>query len=328
MVGLVEGVTGLEAAERIARHDLARLNYPPANWVPERAGPDGKRVLDVLVVGAGMCGQTAGWNLIREGIRNIRVIDRNPHGQRRPVEHHGAHADPALAQAPHRPRSRRALPHLPRLVRGAARRRGLGEALQGAAARLDGLSPLGAEGRRPAGRERRGARRRRARRRSPEGDAVDRRDAPRPQARAGQRPRRLGRLPLGQLPLVRPERSQAHRQGLPYAGRDRLHASSPASASACWACSPPRSTMPRPRSKPARARRSATPAARTCRRSTSPRACPSPASSAARACWTTTGAGRSTPTCWPPARRRRTNRCCARRSCRASPSTSPNRGST
>ena len=45
---------------RIARHDLARLNYPPANWVPERAGPDGKRVLDVLVVGAGMCGQTVG----------------------------------------------------------------------------------------------------------------------------------------------------------------------------------------------------------------------------------------------------------------------------
>ncbi|HTE82652.1 MAG TPA: NAD(P)/FAD-dependent oxidoreductase [Reyranella sp.] len=84
MVGVVEGVTGLEAVERIARHDLARLNYPPANWVPECSGPDGKRVLDVLVVGAGMCGQTAGWNLIREGIRNIRVIDRNPHGKEGP----------------------------------------------------------------------------------------------------------------------------------------------------------------------------------------------------------------------------------------------------
>jgi FAD-dependent urate hydroxylase len=77
MADLVEGATGLEAAERIARHDLARLNYPTANWVPERFGPDGKRVLDVLVVGAGMCGQTAGWNFLREGIRNIRVIDRN-----------------------------------------------------------------------------------------------------------------------------------------------------------------------------------------------------------------------------------------------------------
>jgi cation diffusion facilitator CzcD-associated flavoprotein CzcO len=75
MADLVEG-EGLEAAERIARHDLARLNYPAANWVPERFGPDGERVLDVLVVGAGMCGQTAGWNLLREGIRNIRVIDQ------------------------------------------------------------------------------------------------------------------------------------------------------------------------------------------------------------------------------------------------------------
>ena len=75
MADLVEG-EGLEAAERIARHDLARLNYPAANWVPERFAPDGTRVLDVLVVGAGMCGQTAGWNLLREGIRNIRVIDQ------------------------------------------------------------------------------------------------------------------------------------------------------------------------------------------------------------------------------------------------------------
>jgi cation diffusion facilitator CzcD-associated flavoprotein CzcO len=78
MADIVESVAGLEAAERIARHDLARLSYPPTNWVPARTGPDGKRVLDVLVVGAGMCGQTAGWNLLREGIRNIRVIERNP----------------------------------------------------------------------------------------------------------------------------------------------------------------------------------------------------------------------------------------------------------
>lgn len=75
---------GLEALEKIARHDLARLNYPAANWVPERAGPDGKRVLDVLVVGAGMCGQTVGWGLRREGIRNIRVIERNTHGREGP----------------------------------------------------------------------------------------------------------------------------------------------------------------------------------------------------------------------------------------------------
>ncbi|MBX9943692.1 MAG: NAD(P)/FAD-dependent oxidoreductase [Reyranella sp.] len=74
----------MAALRKTARHDLARLNYPPANWVPERAGPDGQRVLDVLVVGAGMCGQTAGFGLLREGISNIRVIERETHGREGP----------------------------------------------------------------------------------------------------------------------------------------------------------------------------------------------------------------------------------------------------
>ncbi|MGD9886241.1 MAG: FAD/NAD(P)-binding protein [Reyranella sp.] len=90
MIGVVEAdsiasrAAGLAALADAARHDLARLNYPPANWVPEHVGPDGRRVLDVLVVGAGMCGQTVGWGLLREGIRNIRVIERAPHGKEGP----------------------------------------------------------------------------------------------------------------------------------------------------------------------------------------------------------------------------------------------------
>lgn len=85
MDGLVEPQSeGLDALEKIARHDLARLNYPAANWVPPQTDAGGKRVLDVLVVGAGMCGQTVGWGLRREGIRNIRVIERNPHGREGP----------------------------------------------------------------------------------------------------------------------------------------------------------------------------------------------------------------------------------------------------
>lgn len=85
MDGLVERQSeGLDALEKVARHDLARLNHPPANWVPPRTGPGGRPVLDVLVVGAGMCGQTAAFALQREGIRNLRVIDRESHGREGP----------------------------------------------------------------------------------------------------------------------------------------------------------------------------------------------------------------------------------------------------
>ena len=70
-------------AER-ARHDLEMINYPPADWVPEVAGPDGRPMLDALVVGGGMCGQTAAFALLREGIRKVRVIDRNQRGEEGP----------------------------------------------------------------------------------------------------------------------------------------------------------------------------------------------------------------------------------------------------
>jgi len=67
-----------------ARDDLARLNFPPANWIPPAAGPDGSPMLDVLVVGGGMCGQTATFALLREGVRNIRCVDRAPYGREGP----------------------------------------------------------------------------------------------------------------------------------------------------------------------------------------------------------------------------------------------------
>ncbi|MDB5752375.1 MAG: NAD(P)/FAD-dependent oxidoreductase [Ramlibacter sp.] len=67
-----------------ASADLARLNLPPANWVLPALGPQGQTVLDVLVAGAGMCGQTAAYALLREGISNFRVIDRAARGQEGP----------------------------------------------------------------------------------------------------------------------------------------------------------------------------------------------------------------------------------------------------
>ena len=64
----------------LARRELAQLNFPPANWVLPAKGPGGKPLLDVLVVGGGMCGQLATFALMREGIRNIRCVDRAPRG--------------------------------------------------------------------------------------------------------------------------------------------------------------------------------------------------------------------------------------------------------
>lgn len=73
----------LQALSAEARRDLERLNYPAPNWVQGTASP-GDPTLDVLVVGAGMCGQTAAFALLREGVRKIRVIDAAARGEEGP----------------------------------------------------------------------------------------------------------------------------------------------------------------------------------------------------------------------------------------------------
>ena len=75
---------GLAALESALARDFEHLNYPPANWVPERAGPDGRPLCDVLIVGAGMCGLTASFALQRLGIARQRLIDRAPAGSEGP----------------------------------------------------------------------------------------------------------------------------------------------------------------------------------------------------------------------------------------------------
>lgn len=75
-----EDPAALRVLEARVAHDLACLNYPPADWVPPRAGPDGAPVLDVLVAGGGMCGQTAAYALRREGLHRVRTIDARGEG--------------------------------------------------------------------------------------------------------------------------------------------------------------------------------------------------------------------------------------------------------
>lgn len=71
---------GLTALETEAKRELQRLNWPAPNWAIPATGADGNGVLDVLVVGGGMCGQTAAFALMREGVRNIRVVERRAAG--------------------------------------------------------------------------------------------------------------------------------------------------------------------------------------------------------------------------------------------------------
>ena len=65
---------GLSALESRVRFDLACINYPPPNWMVPAPHSD------VVIVGAGMAGLVLTFSLLRNGIRNIRCVDRNPAG--------------------------------------------------------------------------------------------------------------------------------------------------------------------------------------------------------------------------------------------------------
>src|SRR3954467_10265658 len=69
----------LKKLAALARSDLQRLNYPGKDWIVPHQG-----LLDVLIVGGGMCGQTATFALLREGVRNLRCVDRAPRGREGP----------------------------------------------------------------------------------------------------------------------------------------------------------------------------------------------------------------------------------------------------
>src|SRR3954471_3510389 len=74
----------LQALAKQARRELSQLNYPGKDWVVPHKGSDGRPLLDVLIVGGGMCGQTATFALLREGVRNLRCVDRAARGREGP----------------------------------------------------------------------------------------------------------------------------------------------------------------------------------------------------------------------------------------------------
>jgi cation diffusion facilitator CzcD-associated flavoprotein CzcO len=75
----VTGDAGLDQLAAAVRRDLDYLCRPPANWVVPREA-DGRPVLDVAIVGGGMCGLLLWFALQTAGIRNVRIVDRNRRG--------------------------------------------------------------------------------------------------------------------------------------------------------------------------------------------------------------------------------------------------------
>jgi cation diffusion facilitator CzcD-associated flavoprotein CzcO len=76
-----------DAGEALARRvaaDLKCLGLPPPSWPATVQGPDGKPMLDVLVIGAGMCGIAAAAALTFKGVGNIAVVDSSPDGREGP----------------------------------------------------------------------------------------------------------------------------------------------------------------------------------------------------------------------------------------------------
>jgi cation diffusion facilitator CzcD-associated flavoprotein CzcO len=68
----------LAELDALVQRDLQLLNYPPANWVTPREAA--QPVADVAIIGAGMCGLSAAFALLRRGVRNVRILDRNADG--------------------------------------------------------------------------------------------------------------------------------------------------------------------------------------------------------------------------------------------------------
>ena len=76
--------SGLPKLEKRVAHDLSIISYPVNEWIPPKFDEQGKRVLDVLVVGGGQGGLTIAFQLLRERVQNIRVIDAAEAGQEGP----------------------------------------------------------------------------------------------------------------------------------------------------------------------------------------------------------------------------------------------------
>ncbi|MEM1316224.1 MAG: FAD/NAD(P)-binding protein, partial [Pseudomonadota bacterium] len=80
---------GLSALEARLASELARTAWPAQPWVKGKAGPDGREMLDALVVGCGQGGLTLLHALRRAGVTRVLGVDRAPPAGRGPWKTYG-----------------------------------------------------------------------------------------------------------------------------------------------------------------------------------------------------------------------------------------------
>lgn len=79
-----ESFANLPRADKALMRDLILLDYPPLNWRDELPPHAEAMDYDVVIIGGGMAGLTAGAALYKEGIFRIAIFDQSPKGMEGP----------------------------------------------------------------------------------------------------------------------------------------------------------------------------------------------------------------------------------------------------
>ncbi|MGO8064123.1 FAD/NAD(P)-binding protein [Rhizobium leguminosarum] len=74
----------LTLLEKRVRLELAVIEAPLRDWIPERRDDDGRVINDVVIVGAGLSGLSLAFGLMRQGVTRVKVIDAAPTGREGP----------------------------------------------------------------------------------------------------------------------------------------------------------------------------------------------------------------------------------------------------
>jgi len=72
--------SGLAALEEDLARQKKLLGLPPKAWMQPLTGPEGAELLDVAIVGAGLCGLVASAALSHLGVTGVSLFDRAPEG--------------------------------------------------------------------------------------------------------------------------------------------------------------------------------------------------------------------------------------------------------